>query len=95
MEKKQTFLSCYNEWIKEGKLPRPGLCTSLPNELFYNSNWQLIRASTDERYQLYIKNFSSTYWADGRKRIESSGPCDFTPLRQTIMLLAACLNDEL
>lgn len=93
-KKKETFLSLYNQWIRRGKLPMiwsGGLCSSLPNHLYQSEAFKMIEPQTEDDIR-----FGEAYWGCGEPlaswEVEQYG---FTPLRQTIMLLCACLNGEM
>lgn len=100
MEKEKTFLSYYNEWIKKRKLPAPGLCSCLEGLTKKEDKiWQLLYPTNKDYDELAKQNKSRVFWGvetpfhDRKPTVDYSRK--FTTLRQTLLLLAACLNDEL
>ena len=86
-----------------------GLCNALPNWVLDSDLWQVVKLNrfrteidkrsdctnvyfTEEYKDLIKEGHNTAFWGSGSKR-KLAGK--FTPLRQTIILLAACLNDEL
>ena len=87
------YLEYYHEAMKTGKLPgKNGLCMDLDLP-------RTITPTTEDRHQLSNEGFCSAYWGAGLPaelfmqgdRLET----EFTPLRQTIVLFLAAMNDEL
>lgn len=101
MKKPTPYLDLYNEWMKEGIVSPKfsdctsgGLCTGIPGYLKSEYPWTIMKPIGNEHNDLY----SCVYWAAGYKDDVFSGTDPyyvFTPLRQTIILLCAALNDEL
>lgn len=88
----KTYLECYQKWMKSRKLPKSGLCDSLPLHLYENDAFYTIKPTSDDKCSLHIEDKSVMYWGS------DSGywkPRKFTTLRQTLLLFAAALNDEL
>lgn len=75
-------------------MPGDGICCSFSGE---EKEILLIMApDTIEKHDLYVQNKSFLYWASG---LGMTDPLkdrwySFTPLRQTIVLLAAMINGE-
>ena len=86
------YLDYYKEWMEKGELPEPGLCASLPNRLQRLEPFMTVKPTINEQLDLYYTHkFNNAYWGSN-----SSGAKGhvFTPLRQTILLLCAAINDE-
>lgn len=88
---KKGFLDYYNKWLETGKLPKDGLCQSLPDHLTDTEVWGSVLPTSEDYDNLCNENTPQTYWGsedwDDRYR-------KFTPRRQTILLFAAILNNE-
>jgi hypothetical protein len=88
------FLTLYNRWMKTGMIPGPGLCNSVPFKMTE------VLDDMEPMYKDYTEisreRLSKGYWGsglalgDGGIRVQR----EFTPLRQTIILLCAALNGE-
>lgn len=87
------YLPKYHRWIKNGRLPKDGLCHCLP---------------TSNKLQLFEPGYSGGYWGywgefyDGPimsqcvdEETKDKFQYDFNPLRQNIVLLLAAMNNEL
>ncbi len=95
MKKSTPLLDLYTESIIDGVLPCHGLCDSVPSD-----NIKLLKLFQPKR-----EFKEADYWAfDGNHRSfwNEYGGLDayhvmftFTPLRQTIVLLLAAMNNEL
>lgn len=92
MKKNKRFIDCYMEWIKTGKLPKRGLCYSLPLSLSANKSFSLISPTIQECINNSKEGGGIVLWGISNYAIESSN--DFTPLRQTIVLLCAVMEGE-
>ena len=88
------FYEKYVEFTHLGKLPDNGLCNSIGKELQSKDGWIIIKPSEREKDQLSKENKSSIYWGSGLRIYDEGEKHFFTELRQTILLLAACLNNE-
>lgn len=86
------FLELYEKWMKAGRLPEDGLCDSLPAELIKSEAWELIEPDVMERWLNSREGGGYNYW--GMENLFADKENDFTPQRQTIMLVAAALNGE-
>ncbi len=89
------YLKFYEDCMVTGFLPRKaGLCRE-----FTHKELKLIKPTTKERNILRKENYFSGYWGSGfhfTDYPDSSILCGgFTPLRQTIVLLLAAMNNEL
>lgn len=96
MKKKSTILTLYKQWSETGKLPSIGLCNSLPSDLS-DEFWKLFKPNNKEMEELIISKQSLTFWGyEGSiyDPIRNIG-FNFTPRRQTLMLLFAAIKGEL
>jgi len=86
------FIDLYYDWMQDGIMPQEGLCNSVP--------WQLKGIFFDlqpflyEKEQLREEGFCEVLWASGLPEGHKEEWYSFTPLRQTIILLCACINNE-
>lgn len=88
------FLDCYNKWMKTGRMPKDGLCNSLPDQLIESKAWKMCKRT---KYDTTVKE---AYWAyefdtNDPQYNDDDHHYAFTPLRQTLILLAAAINGEL
>lgn len=67
-----------------------GLCAALPR-----SFQKTFYPTVDEEDTLLKEGFCPVYWASGLPLYHKDETCVFTPLRQTIVLLMAAMNNEL
>lgn len=94
MKKKPYYLKKYHEWMKRGALPQVstyfngGLCGA-----GLAKNIELFRPEYEERNA--EDSSMTSFWADGFDTQSYRRLRDFTPLRQTIVLFLAAMNDEL
>ena len=81
--------------MKTGELPRNGLCSCY--EYFkYDEFLHLFQPSYIEYAKLERSKMSNIIWGSGLSCVEDIKYvfCKFTPLRQTIVLLMAAMNNE-
>ncbi len=100
MKKKKTgkHLQFYMDCMKRGVMPNSGLCINtvdlggpLSEELF-----RLFIPTDDELFALAKKGYSTSYWGLGVITNDYDILYDaFSPLRQTIVLFMAAINNEL
>lgn len=94
MKSKTPFLDFYEYYMYSGKIPDCGLCNSLDDL----NPLSLFAPDTTEIPNIDIRE---GYWAyNGENELDTSVAQDvraytFTPLRQTIVLFCACINNEL
>jgi hypothetical protein len=89
---KRCMLTGYLEGVHP-QLPFGGLCRAAASQVIDSKIFrELIVPSYKEREKLSKEGKSSSYWASGHV---SARPCEFTPLRQTIVLLMAAIKGEL
>lgn len=86
------YLQFYARCIKIGSLPDFGLCCSLKSELLY-----LFIPTEEDEDILRSEGTSVLFWGSGMSSSSSDYKRwhSFTPLRQTVVLFMACLNNEL
>jgi hypothetical protein len=96
MKKNAKYLPLYYEWNKRGRMSVNGLCTKfmgLGNKAMpFYKEFDFVRPTDKDADRLYMGGYSSAYWASDSPDMKEY---IFTPLRQTIVLLMAALNDEL
>lgn len=86
-------LEFYLQHINSGKLPSDGLCSSIQSDLL-----KLFEPTIDEENDLLAEGTSALYWGFGLPLLGTSTIeklYSFTPLRQTIILFCAAINNEL
>jgi hypothetical protein len=83
----------YKEWIEECKLPKFGLCHSVPKE--YKKSLYLFVPTDDELDELASFGISGFYWASGLRMFDPNKRDALTPLRETIILLICAMHDEI
>lgn len=91
------YLPIYHEWMSKGQMLRvpdsnifktSGLCDAFDDDYLF----ELIQPTDEDIKGLKLNGLSTFCWAS-----DSSEHCfyEFTPLRQTIVLFLAALNNEL
>lgn len=85
MKKKKKYLPLYYKWMEAGQLPEFGLCCSL--ERYDGYDQLLLLFAPEDRWE------ACGFWAATPGNWEDELQ-QFTPLRQTIVLLMAALNGE-
>lgn len=86
---KPEYLKIYKEWMERGKMPKDGLCLYFGK---YHKLLRLFRPTDEDFEELYRLGLPGVYW--GRESFYYKRD-DFTPLRQTIVLFMAAMNNEL
>lgn len=89
MKKKKKYLELYKKWLESGKLPTGlGLCNEFGTYASGEPEKDGIGYWNDELFATMCPpKYGNSYWG---------GPVgEFTPLRQTIVLFMAAMNDEL
>lgn len=89
-------LDFYIKCMNDGKLPREGLCRCykyIDSEMLED----LFSPDDNDFKELRGKGMCQTYWASEAAVDDFSDQCtvSFGPLRQTIVLFMAAINDEL
>lgn len=92
---KTPHLDFYKKCMLSGSLPCAGLCNNISWLDFITL--ELFEPTENDRRVLIKENLRVTYWASGAKATDVSDLCltGFTPLRQTIVLFMAAINNEL
>ncbi len=99
MKKEKKYLKLYKEWIKTGKIGTDsvgnhnGLCNT--HKLGSDPLFELFIPNIEDEVQLEKDGLSTSYWASGQDKNDYDNNYAFTPLRQTIVLFLAAMNDEL
>lgn len=89
-----TFIRVYLKCCRAGQLPyQNGLCSEI-GTLQYHPVWKLITPTDRELRALNDAGKSNAFWAYEFNMNDEDKFNAFTPLRQTILLLAACINEE-
>lgn len=87
-----TYLEFYEQCMETGKMPKKGLCKALPKRLKHRGILLIMLSPTGlDETQLLIENAPTVYWGLGNWEYEYD---DFTPLRQTLVLLMAAIAGE-
>lgn len=88
------LINLYKEWMETGKIPGNGLCNSMPNDEYKYSLEDFAPYSSD-KLGIINDGESRNYWGAGLSPHHKGVSRDFTPLRQTIVLLICAMNNEL
>jgi hypothetical protein len=83
----------YKEWVEKGRLPKNGLCFSVPNK--YKDSLYLFVPTDDDLDELVKLGISGFYWASGLTIFDLNKKQALTPLRETIILLICAMHDEI
>ena len=83
----------YENWMETGELPENGLCKCL-RDTKYKSTLDLFKPSTYEFEELSKNNFDIVFWGSGLYYNSNGCYKEFTPLRQTIILLILAIHEE-
>jgi hypothetical protein len=96
MNKYTPFMDLYNRICQLGSLPENGLCSCIEG-IEMRDILELFEPYGFERTDMFIMGYDMRYWASGLclGDLLSERERAFTPLRQTILLLCAAINDEL
>lgn len=93
--KDKRHLDFYKKSMKSGHMPEVGLCDCVGYKKLSAKLLKLMYPTVYDQQMLISEGFSTGYWASGFKTYERNKSYTFTPLRQTIVLFMAALNDEL
>lgn len=86
------YLAFYMECSRRRKMKYTGLCHAFKDHMEMDyPEFELIKPTDEERARLWPE-FNPTWWGSGTEWQELH---KFTPLRQTLVLLMAALNNEL
>lgn len=93
MAKRKKYLNYYYRWMKSGKMDQCGLCVKFGERHKFLS---LFEPTDDDYATLYRNGMSCTYWASETKVVDYYHKRWYTfgPLRQTILLFMAAMNNE-
>ncbi len=83
-------LKFYMDCMENGKMPHCGLCIAAEEGIISETLLRLFEPSVE--LNLFRKNIYLVFWASGSYKALA---WKFTELRQTIVLLMACQNNEL
>jgi len=88
------LIDLHKEWMEKGEMPSAkngyGLCGLMPDKYKYKSFQLFVPLKS-----IYWK-FPKMYWAHSEKPPRDSRAWkEYTPLRQTIVLLICAMNNEL
>lgn len=88
----EKFIDCYMKWMEEGRLPYNGLCVSLPYDLSSSATFELINPDFMEKIKNQAEGGDFMFWGVTDRSKQTNK--ELTPLRETILLLCACINEE-
>jgi hypothetical protein len=104
---KKKLIASYKEWSKKGILPNDGLCNCLEDTEYFKT-FQLFKPDSKTMTKLFKQDYLTLYWGCDMKwediykitdikqiRIGEFVCRQFTPLRETIVLLICAMHDEL
>jgi hypothetical protein len=85
----------YKEWVEKGRLPKEGLCESIPRK--YSKSLYLFEPTLNDAINLEKLDLSRTFWGSGLSVFDKHfDKCHgLTPLRETIILLICAMHDEI
>lgn len=95
-DKNLNFIQFYKKYVGK-KLPGVGLCNSLPIALLESEEFKRVKPTEKDQYNIRREWDSLTYWGSGLNILTSKSSerqRTFTPLRQTLVLLCACMRNE-
>lgn len=90
-KEKLGYIDFYKRWVAANELPIGGLCSSLPRQLSENEVFEMIKPTKKDIKKMIKESHCVTYWASGSAESKWGR---LTPLRETLLILAALLNDE-
>lgn len=88
-------LDFYFKCMESGELPYAGLCYCAARRLISKKLLDIIEPSFEDDFNLRNEGLSFGYWSSGLLLNDSNKFFQFTPLRQTIVLFMAAMNNEL
>jgi hypothetical protein len=93
MKKHTPFLDLYDECMASGQMMKfYGLCNAIG---WSSAIFDLFTPTNQDELELSREGLSTAYWASGVMKHDPCKKRTFTPLRQTIVLFCAAINDEL
>lgn len=89
------FLGFYKKYYGK-RLPNYGLCNCV-DKLGKKAEriFEIFEPTTKERAELNKQGYAFVFWGSGLKKCRADRGEAFTPLRQTIILFCAAINNEL
>jgi len=91
-KEKDKHIKFYLDCIKTRRIPHNGLCSCSSYGHIDDFTLNLFVPTDHDEYQLDSEGLEVTYWGSGLKKEALK---KFTPLRQTIVLFMAAINNEL
>lgn len=73
-----------HERLSTHLMTHSGLCNEIDG--LHHSTFELFRPEDKDRHELIDNDYSTLYWASGKKIYESERKYTYTELRQTIIL---------
>lgn len=101
MKKQQKkYLALYKEWLESGRIDPiyPGNYNGMCGLFEHDELFKLLRPTSEDVDELVAENKCTAWWGSEMSSKESfseKGWSSFTPLRQNIVLLMACMAGEL
>jgi hypothetical protein len=85
----------YQEWAEEGRLPSPGLCSSIDEN--YEKTLGLFEPTKKDIKELKKSGYTFNFWGYNGSFYDRSflKYYGLTPLRETIILLICAMHDEI
>lgn len=90
--KEKKYLPLYYKWMDAKRMPEAGMCNCMDNK---DQMFILFKPTSKERDRLDKSGFCPVFWASGLLANSDGEFTSFTPLRQTIVLFLAAMNNEL
>lgn len=88
-------LQFYMDCMKRGSMPCAGLCGCADDKDISEKMFLLMEPTVEDYIRLNNRNMNTVWWASGIRNRGKDRISTFTPLRQTIVLFMAALNNEL
>jgi hypothetical protein len=95
MKKSSKHLDFYLKAIKDEQMPYFGLCLCASNNLINYETFERFIPTPENEEKLKKEDLNLTYWGSGLSTNDHNRLYAFTPLRQTIVLFMAAINNEL
>lgn len=98
IKKETKHLDFYKKCMETGRVETDfstGLCGAASGKQIDSDLLNLFEPTREERNELADEGISSGWWASGLPSESGKKYSSFTPLRQTIVLFMAAINNEL
>lgn len=101
MNKNKKHLAFYTKCMETGKMPMPGLCYVVDDKRYRLDGeisaelLTIMSPTAPDLLRLRHDGLSTSFWASGFPNGHQENMCYFTPLRQTVVLFMAAMNNEL